>query len=115
MGDVRVRLREPRLRKVAGVQFRPGIQRISREEWVSVQTHPVGAAMVNRGVLDELKSKAEVNEPERDPGDKLASELVADMPEVYDMAWLRQLAEDERVTVARAAKEQIEKIEAAAQ
>ena len=106
MADAKVRMNEPRLRRIAGVDFRPGLQRVPGEGWVKVKKHPIGARLIERGVLEEVKTKG--------PGRPSADDVVAEIAETYDMEALRAHAEDSRKSVAEAAKAQIEKIEAAA-
>lgn len=107
---VRVRLTQPRLRKIAGVQLRPGLQSVSDEQWAKIAQHPVGAANLEKGVLVEVGSKKEAEGPRSEP---TAAELAEQMADVYDVEALRKHAEDKRATVAKAAKDQLAKIEAA--
>ena len=106
MADAKVRMTEARLRKVAGVQFRPGIQRVSGDGWAAVKKHPIGAALIERGVLEEVKAKG--------PGRPSADDLVGEIRETYDVATLRGFVEDGRKTVSEAAQAQLDKINAQA-
>ena len=105
MSGVRVRLNQPRLRKIAGVQLRPGIQRLTGEEWSAVRKHPIGAANIERGVLQEVESRGR--------GRPSADDLIAEIAETYDVERLHQLQQDSRKTVADAATKQLEAIESA--
>ena len=106
MADAKVRMTEARLRKVAGVVFRPGLQRVSADEWAKVKKHPIGARLIERGVLEEVKAKG--------PGRPSADDLVAEIKETYDMERLKELAGDKRTTVSEAAQAQIDRINAQA-
>ena len=106
MADAKVRMTEARLRKVAGVVFRPGLQRVSAEEWSKVKKHPVGAKLIERGVFEEVKAKG--------PGRPSADDLVAEIKETYDMERLQELVGDKRATVSEAAQAQIDRINAQA-
>jgi hypothetical protein len=102
----KLRLTEPRFRKVAGVQLRPGLQAVTDEQFRAIKAHPNGAALLEKGILEEVKAK---------PGRPSAEELIADIADVYDMARLRELTRDRRKTVAEAAQAQIDKINATAE
>ena len=106
---VRIRLTQPRLRKIAGVQLRPGLQSLSSEDWAKVKAHPIGAANLDRGVLVEVETKGQESQ-----GNLSANDLVEQMPEVFDVEALKKYAEDKRSTVAKAANEQLQKINDAA-
>ena len=106
MADAKVRLNEPRLRRIAGADLRPGLQRLSGDQWAAVKKHPIGARLVERGVIEEVKSAK--------PGRPSADDVVAEIAETYDMEALKAHAEDSRKSVAEAAKAQIEQIEATA-
>lgn len=102
---MRVRLTEARFRKVAGVQFIPGLQRVSDDEWKAVKAHPVGKALIDRGVLEEVKSKGK-GRPSND-------DLISEIAETYDMDRLRELAGHKTKKVAEAAQAQIDRINSA--
>lgn len=104
MADAKVRMTENRLRRVAGVQFRPGLQRVAGESWAVVKKHPIGAKLIERGILEEVKGKG--------PGRPSADDLVAEIRETYDVETLRGYAGDSRKTVSQAAQEQLDKINA---
>ena len=103
---MKVRLREPRLRKIAGVQLRPGLQRVDDEAWKAIKKHPVGASLIGKGTLEEVKAKS--------AGRPSADDLVAEIAETYDVARLRELEKDSRKTVSEAASKQLESINATA-
>lgn len=105
MADVKVRMTENRLRRVAGVNFRPGLQRVTESGWADVKSHPVGKSLISRGVLEEVRSKG--------AGRPSADDLVAEIRETYDMETLKGHLDDKRKTVAEAAQAQIDKINAA--
>lgn len=104
--SVKVRLTEPRLRRVAGVDLHPGLQQVSDQEWQKIQRHPIGASLVKRGIIVERKPKVQEK-----PQSNRAVDLVEEIRETFDVHRLRELAEDSRVTVSEAAKEQLAKIE----
>ena len=106
MSGAKVRLTEARLRSVAGVHFRPGLQRVSAEEWAKVKRHPIGAKLIERGVFEEVKAKG--------PGRPSADDLISEIGETYDMERLKELAGDKRTTVSEAAQAQIDRINEAA-
>jgi len=116
---VKVRLIEPRLRTVAGVNLHPGLQEVTDKEWKRIQRHPIGASLVDRGIIVERKSKAAepvVEEPVAEPVEAKpvatkAADLVEEIRETFDVHRLRELSDDSRVTVSEAAKEQLAKIE----
>lgn len=101
----KLRLTEPRLRKVAGVQLRPGLQAVTEEQFRAIKAHPNGAALLDKGILEEVKAK---------PGRPSTDDLLAEIAETYDMDRLRDLAQDKRSAVAEAAQAQIDKINAQA-
>jgi len=103
---VKVRLNEPRLRKLAGVELRPGLQRISQESWRRIQKHPIAAEKIEKGIVQEVKSSKS--------GRPSASDLVAEIKETYDVKRLEELSKDSRKTVAEAAQQQLDKINSAA-
>lgn len=103
----KVRLNEARLRSIAGVRIVPGLQSLSDDDWKRVKAHPSGKALMEKGLMEEVQGKK--------PGRPSADDLVAEIAEVYDMARLRELAEDNRKKVAEAAKAQIDHIEAQAE
>ncbi|TQE99493.1 MAG: hypothetical protein FKY71_08280 [Spiribacter salinus] len=109
---VRVKLTEARLRKIAGVQLRPGLQSVTDDQWAAIEKHPIGQAWLETGVLVAVKSK-EGGPPAPPSGEATAQQLVADMPEIFDVEALREHAKDSRSTVAKAASDQLAKIEAA--
>ena len=102
---MRVRLTEARFRKVAGVQFIPGLQRVDDEQWKAVKSHPIGKALIDRGVLEEVKNKGK-GRPSND-------DLIAEIAETYDMERLRELSGHKTKKVAEAAQAQIDAINAA--
>jgi len=104
MADAKVRMTEARLRKVAGVQFRPGLQRVDGEAWAAVKKHPIGAKLIERGILEEVKAKG--------PGRPSADDIVADIRETYDVEALKGHLGDKRKSVSGAAQEQLDKINA---
>lgn len=106
MADAKVRLNEPRLRRIAGADLRPGLQRLSGDQWAAVKKHPIGARLVERGVIEEVKAKG--------PGRPSADDLVAEIRETYDMERLKELAGDKRTAVSEAAQAQIDRINAQA-
>lgn len=124
MSVVKVSLMEPRLRKVAGVNLHPGLQAISENDWAAMKKHPIGAQLIERGVIVERVAKKKANadvEPVAEPQEVeqeeaakpvKAADLVAEIAETYDVARLRELSEDSRKTVSEAASEQLLKIEA---
>jgi hypothetical protein len=103
---VKVRLNEARLRRVAGVNLRPGLQSIEDADWKKVKAHKSGEALMEKGLLEEVGKKG--------PGRPSADDLVAEIGETFDMERLRELADDSRKKVSSAANEQIQKIEAQA-
>lgn len=106
MADAKVRMTEARLRKVAGVDFRPGLQRVPAEGWAKVKKHPIGAKLIERGVLEEVKAKGR--------GRPSADDLVAEIKETYDVATLKGYLSDSRQSVADAAQAQLDAIDAQA-
>ncbi len=113
MAEVKVSLMEPRLRKVAGVNLHPGLQAISDSDWAAINKHPIGASMVERGIIVERKPKVAKSEPKDKPETPArAADLVAEIADTFDVARLRDLSEDSRKTVSEAAVEQLAKIEA---
>lgn len=106
MADVKVRVNQPRFRRVSGVQLRPGLQRVTGEQWKKISSHPVGVSLIEKGVIEEVKAKS--------PGRPSAADLAAEVAETYDMERLRELAGDTRKTVSEAAQAQIERINATA-
>ena len=106
MADAKVRMTEARLRKVAGVHFRPGLQRVAGESWAAVKKHPIGKKLIERGVLEEVKAKG--------PGRPSADDLVAEIRETYDVETLKGHLDDRRKSVSCAAQEQLDKINAQA-
>lgn len=113
MAEVKVSLMEPRLRKVAGVNLHPGLQAISESDFAAITKHPIGASLVERGIIVERKPKAEkVEAPQEKPEQPArAADLVAEIADTLDVTRLRELAEDSRKTVSEAATEQLAKIE----
>jgi len=114
--SVKVRLMEPRLRTVAGVNLHPGLQEVTDQEWKRIQRHPIGASLVERGVIVERKTKTKqpaATGASTETADKpaKAADLVEEIRETYDVHRLRELADDNRVTVSEAATEQLAKIE----
>lgn len=99
----KLRLTEPRFRKVAGVQLRPGLQAVTEDQFRAIKAHPNGAALLDKGILEEVKAK---------PGRPAVDALVADIAETYDMDRLRELVQDSRKAVSQAAQAQIDKINA---
>jgi len=117
MAEVKVSLMEPRLRKVAGVNLHPGLQAISESDFAAITNHPIGASLVERGIIVERKPKAAKAEKVEAPQDKpeppvRAADLVAEIADTFDVVRLRELSEDSRKTVSEAATEQLAKIEA---
>ncbi len=113
MSDVKVALMEPRLRTVAGVNLHPGLQAVSSDDWSAIAGHPIGAQLIERGVIVQRKVKRKPDlapETEAKPAPR-AAELVEEIRDTYDVTRLRELAEDSRKTVAEAAGEQLHKIE----
>lgn len=104
---VKVRLNEARLRSIAGVRIVPGLQSLSDDDWKRVKAHPSGKALMEKGLMEEVRGKK--------PGRPSADDLVDEIAEVYDMPRLRELADDSRKKVADAAKAQIKRIEAQAE
>jgi len=112
MSEVKVALMEPRLRTVAGVNLHPGLQGIAADQWEAINAHPIGAQLVERGVLVERVAKRKATATtEAKPAAPKAADLVDEIRETYDVHRLRELAEDSRKTVAEAATEQLAKIE----
>ena len=109
---VKVRLIEPRLRRVAGVDLHPGLQEVTGKEWQRISRHPIGAKLIERGIIVERKPKAKAKAEEKaaEPSNR-AADLVEEIRETYDVHRLRELAEDSRKTVSEAATEQLAKIE----
>ena len=107
---VKVRLIEPRLRRVAGVDLHPGLQEVTDKEWQRMSRHPIGAKLIERGIIVERKTKAKAVEKAAEPSNR-ASDLVEEIRETYDVHRLRELSEDSRKTVSEAATEQLAKIE----
>lgn len=103
---VKVRLTEPRLRRVAGVDLHPGLQEVTDKEWQRMSRHPIGAKLIERGILVERKPKAKASETAN-----RAADLVEEIRETYDVHRLRELKQDSRKTVSEAATEQLAKIE----
>lgn len=114
MAEVKVSLMEPRLRKVAGVNLHPGLQAISESDFAAITKHPIGASLVERGIIVERKPKAAKAEAPQDKPEPpaRAADLVAEIADTFDVARLRELSEDSRKTVSEAATEQLAKIEA---
>lgn len=108
---MKVRLTEPRLRRVAGVDLHPGLQEVTDKEWQKIQRHPIGASLVKRGIIAERASKAKAEPTSEPAGPVKAADLVEEIRETYDVARLRELENDSRKTVAEAATEQLLKIE----
>ena len=108
---VKVRLIEPRLRRVAGVDLHPGLQEVTDKEWQRMSRHPIGAKLIERGIIVERKPKSKAVEKAAEPSNR-AADLVEEIRETYDVHRLRELAEDSRKTVSEAATEQLAKIEA---
>ena len=104
MADAKVRMTEARLRRVAGVQFRPGLQRVPADGWAKVKKHPIGAKLIERGVLEEVKAKGR--------GRPSADDLAAEIRETYDVATLKGYLDDGRQAVVAAAQEQLDRINA---
>ena len=104
MTDAKVRMTENRLRRVAGVQFRPGLQRVAGDSWAAVKKHPIGAKLIERGVLVEVKAKG--------PGRPSTDDLVAEIRETYDVETLKGHLGDKRKSVSGAAQEQLDRINA---
>jgi len=107
---VKVRLIEPRLRRVAGVDLHPGLQEVTDKEWQRISRHPIGAKLIERGIIVERKPKAKAVEKAAEPSNR-AADLVEEIRETYDVHRLRELSEDSRKTVSEAATEQLAKIE----
>jgi len=107
---VKVRLIEPRLRRVAGVDLHPGLQEVTDKEWQRISRHPIGAKLIERGIIVERKPKAKAEEKAAEPSNR-AADLVEEIRETYDVHRLRELSEDSRKTVSEAATEQLAKIE----
>lgn len=116
---VKVRLIEPRLRRVAGVDLHPGLQEVTDKEWTRIKRHPIGASLVERGIIVERVVKTKepvVEEPVAEPVEAKpvatrAVDLVEEIRETFDVHRLRELANDSRVTVSEAANEQLVNIE----
>ena len=111
---VKVRLIEPRLRRVAGVDLHPGLQEVTDKEWQRMSRHPIGAKLIERGIIVERKpkpkAKSKAEEKAAEPSNR-AADLVEEIRETYDVHRLRELSEDSRKTVSEAATEQLAKIE----
>lgn len=107
---VKVRLIEPRLRRVAGVDLHPGLQEVTDKEWQRIRRHPIGAKLIERGIIVERRNKTQVEEAPA-PAPARAADLVEEIRETFDVHRLRELAEDSRKTVSEAATEQLAKIE----
>jgi hypothetical protein len=103
---IKVKLNEARIRSCAGVRFLPGINYIDPAKWQQVEKNPIAISWIKKGIIEPVAQPEEAAPTARG--------LVADMPDLYDMARLRELAEDSRKTVADAANKQIERINAMA-
>ncbi|MFW6085062.1 MAG: hypothetical protein ACODAA_07605 [Gemmatimonadota bacterium] len=86
--------------------FLPGINRVDADRWARIRRHPGAKRRIAAGALAVVGEESEDKPP-------TAAELAQEASETYDLDRLRELAEDDRVTVQRAAKKQIAAIEAA--
>ena len=102
----KIRMNEPTVRRIKGVQLRPGLQAVDDDKWGKIKKHPIGAKLIERGVLEEVKAKR--------PGRPSADDVASDMADIYDMDTLKGYLEDSRKTVSEAAQAQIDKINAQA-
>jgi len=101
---VKVRNNQARMQRIEGVTFAPGLNSVAEDNWKRIQKHPIGAKKIEKGLLEEVQAKG------KEPS---AAELAKEIPEIYDMARLQDLAADSRKKVADAAQAQIDKINAA--
>jgi len=102
--SVKVRNNQARMQRIEGVTFAPGLNSVAEDNWKRIQKHPIGKQKIEKGLLEEVQAKGK---------EQSATELAKEIPEIYDMVRLQELAEDSRSTVAQAAQKQIDKINAA--
>lgn len=102
----KVRMNEASLRRIAGVQFRPGLQGVDPDGWEQVKSHPIGAKLIERGILEEVKGSKS--------GRPSADAVVDEIKETYDVEELKRHLEDGRKKVSEAAQAQIDKINSTA-
>lgn len=112
---MKVKVTEPRLRRVAGVRLVPGVNRLSDADGKKVASHPIGKALIDKGILVEIDAKPAAKAdaaPKR--GRPSNDDLVAEISETYDVERLRELVGHKTKKVSEAAKAQVEKIDAMA-
>lgn len=117
-------------------QFRivPGLNmlKMTDDELKEFKAHPVIKEKIKKGHITiqgddaAVRSEAEIEVSNEDPSEehatggkedrvdaRKAAEIIADLPDVNDIAYLRALSLDDRKTVSAAAKSRLEEIEQA--
>lgn len=103
MAEVIVRNNTLRLYTIADVRLMPGVNIVTEAQCAALKAHPIFAHKVENDLM----------EVEEESGGTSAKELVALMPEIFDVARLRELADDPRKSVAAAARKQLDAIDEA--
>lgn len=103
---MKLKYNRPNTYTCIGVRLLPGINTVDDEKAKRFMAQPGVKARVDAGVIEKVTGKEA--EPGKEP---TAAELKKDIPEMYDVARLRELAEDERKGVADAAAKRLKEIE----
>lgn len=90
---------------VGEVRLLPGYNTLTKEQYESIEKHPVFVDKVKKGLIEVIKPT---------PGKPSTESVVEEIKETYDLDLLEVLTRDSRDAVARAAKAQIDRINATA-
>lgn len=131
---LKVKFNLPKIYAVGDVKLIPGINYVPDDKVEAFLDHPHVKIRIEKGTIEvlggtdeggadftaekELPEGAVMTDDDTDPvrteaptAPISAAQLVKDIPNLFDMALLRELATDSRKTVQKAAQDQIERIE----
>lgn len=101
---MRIKYNRPNIYKACGVRLLPGINRIDEDKIPEAFWQTPGVqARIESGAIEIVEAD---DGTKADGGKTTAKDLIAAMPDTYDRDYLEQLMQDERKSVAEAAKKQ---------